>query len=131
MDLAELKRLSLAARESTHTVGGRSFTLRVPTRHETTVAVRLNSAASGGDEAALYVIARRALLDAAVVGWAGVLVSDLLPAGAPEAESAYPHEPGAVPILLDAQPAWAAELSDKLVELLAARNTLQDSAAKN
>lgn len=130
MDLADLKRRSLAARETSHEIDGRAFTLRVPTRHETTVAVRRASAGAGGDEAAVYVIVRRNLLEAAIVRWSGVKVGDMLP-GEGDAGDDYPHEPGAVPFLLDAQTDWAAELSDKLVELIAARNSLQDSAAKN
>ena len=129
MDLADLKRRSLAARETAHAIDGRSFTLRVPTRHETTVAVRKCSTDSGKDEAALYIIVRRYLLEQAIVDWSGVTVHDLLPDD--ESIELQPFEPGAVPFLLDAQVDWASSLSDRLVELIAARNAAQDSAAKN
>jgi len=129
MDLADLKRRSLASRETTHAINGRDFTLRVPTRHETTVAVRKCSVDAGTDEAALYVIVRRYLLEQAIVAWSGVTVHDLLPDD-PSTEL-QPHEAGAVSIMLDTQIGWASELSDKLVELIAARNAAQDSAAKN
>ena len=127
MELADLKRRALASRETQHSIEGRSFTLRVPTRHEMTVAVQ-KSRAESTDEPALFVIVRRQLLEKAVVAWTGVTLQDFFAEEGPEPQD---FDPEAVPLLLDAKPDWAAELSDKLVELIGARNKLQDSAAKN
>lgn len=129
MDLDDLKRKAAAACETGHSIGPRSFTLRVPTRYQVSLVVARHGGTEGDQGQALFLIARRMLLEQALVGWAGVLVSDILPDSADA--TAQPHEPGAVPLLLDAQPAWAGELSDRLVELIAERNQRQDSAAKN
>lgn len=79
MDLQTLQARALAAREVTHTVGEITYRLRVPTRHDVLLAAqRTGAMQAAGDRAAMLVM-QRALLDAAVVGWAGVRVHHVLP----------------------------------------------------
>lgn len=129
MDLQELQARALRAREFTKVVDGRTFTLRIPTRDESLVAAR-RLGGSLGDNLAGLLLLQRALLKDAIVGWQGLVVGDVLK-DAPEAADALPFEAGAVPLVLDANPEWADQLSKELAERAAARNQRIEAEAKN
>ena len=94
MDLADIKRQALAAREFSLTVGGtRHITLRAPTQHEIVLAARRAGLHLLDEDAAAQVLLQRSLLLLAVVSWAAVLLADVLPAHEP-APDLLPFEPG-------------------------------------
>lgn len=126
MDLDDIRRQALAAREFQRVIEHATFTLRIPTRHETTLAIR--RAGPLEDEARLLV-AERLLLEGAIVRWSGVRVRDVLPGHELAEDLAYDRS--AVGLLLDAQPDWARELGLAMVDHMAARNAAQDTAEKN
>jgi len=131
MDLQTIQRLALAAREfSPEPLPGQgarvSVTLRVPTRHEVQLALRRCQA--GADTAGMLLL-ERALLEQAVVAWAGVQVRDVLP-DHPN-DDAMPLEPGAVPLLLDAQPDWAQAWATALLERMRQARQVEEAAEKN
>lgn len=131
MELDDIRRQALAAREFPvaieHASRRISFTLRIPTRHETRIALQR---AGPQDDAARLLVAERLLLEGAVVAWIGVRIGDVLPEHEPGSDE-LAFERSAVGLLLDAQPAWASELGLQLVDRMAQRNTAQDTAAKN
>lgn len=134
MDLADLKHRAQVARQfdvvvdhGVDGIGPVSITLRVPTRHEASVAY-MESA--GRVKAASDVRFERALLLCAIVGWAGVRVRHVLP-DSPQASDAIELEPDAVALVLDAQPAWEDALLPELLARLTARNTALEAAEKN
>lgn len=129
MDLHELQSRAQRAREFTKTVDGRTFTLRIPTRDESLVAAR-RLGGSLGDNLAGLLLLQRALLKDAIVGWQGLVIGDVLKS-APEAAEPLPFEAGAVPLVLDANPEWADQLSRELAERAAARNQRIEAEAKN
>lgn len=131
MELDDIRRQALAAREFERAVDHATFTLRIPTRHEVTIAVRRAAAKTlaGDSDPAHLLLLERMLLEAAIVRWSGLTVRDILPAH--ELAEDLPHEPGAVGLLLDAQPDWARELGMALFDRMAARRDAQDTAAKN
>lgn len=132
MELADLKRFALAAREFSHSVGdpARQISLRVPTQHQIDLAARRSGLSSLSDDQAANVVLSRSLLLLGVVGWSGITVGDVLPGNAQSAEP-LPWEAGAVELLLDAQPEWAQEMYEALIEQLLSRKALKDTAAKN
>lgn len=127
MDIQTIKRRSMAARESTLLVNGRSFTLRLPTTFELTLLAQ-RASLSKDEPAASFVLLRRAL-EQAVVGWDGVRVADLLPDSDDATPLAFDAE--AVPLLLDAQPDVADALTAELASKIAARAARMDTAEKN
>lgn len=128
MDLADIKRKAQAARQFVLEVDGRSYTLQLPTQHEIEVeAVRARLHDGDTDPAQLTVIRRR-LLERGVVAWAGVTCEHLAPGGGTDAADASPE---AVALLLDADPALAAQLDGAFVGRLADRNAQRAEAAKN
>jgi hypothetical protein len=136
MDLAEIKRLALAAREFTVTVGPaaapRVLSLRVPTQHEVTMAARRGGLDGVTEDRAAHVVLERVLLAIALVGWQGVTVADVLPDAAPDAGAALlPWEEGATDLLLDAQPEWARLAGTDLLARMAKRKQVRDTAKKN
>lgn len=134
MELADLKRLATAAREFDVTVGPtaapRRITLRTPTEYELTLAARRAGMHQATDDVAASLMLERTLLCDCVVAWSGVVIGDVLPTS-DQAAQPLCHEAGAVPLLLDEQPAWAQALWLALVERLAQRKELKDTAAKN
>jgi hypothetical protein len=129
MDLADIQRQALAARElpaPPQAAGRVTATLRIPTRHEVQLALQR---AGPQDDAGRMVTLERHLLEAAVVGWAGVQLRDVLP-GHPN-DDAMLHEAGAVPLLLDAQPDWAQAWGLVLFEAMRQSRQTQDAAEKN
>lgn len=136
MDLEYIRRKALAAREYTLTVGPahapRTIHLRLPTDYDVRLAGARGRVGGLADVAATIVL-ERALLVLAIVGWSGVVCTDLLPsaAGTPGADEPFAFEPGAAEALLDAQPAWADAIWHDLVQRLSERNARAEAAAKN
>jgi len=134
MDLADLKRRALAAREFQKAVGPqeslRQFTLRVPTPHEVKVAASRAGLSAVVEDQAAHVLLQRALLVPAVVAWSGVTVGDVL-ADAEPGTDALELEAGAVELVLDAHPDWEQELVSELYQRMAQRREQKDTAAKN
>ena len=129
MDLADIQRLAIAARQfqAEPLAAGRvNATLQIPTRHEVKLEMRR---AGGNDDAGSLVILERAMLQGFLVGWSGVLIKDVLP-GHPN-DDALPFEPAAVPLLLDAQPEWADAWSVQLFARMRAYREQQETAEKN
>lgn len=131
LDIHDLRRKVLAARQFTHEVGGVTFTLRMPTEHQVQVE-SLRSGLSGASHdglAAAMTVLRRRLLELAVVDWAGAMVSHLVPGYEPDEPLAFDAD--AVPLLLDVQTDMAAALDAELVRRLAERNKPLEEAEKN
>lgn len=131
LDIHDLRRKVLAARQFTHEVGGITFTLRMPTEHQVQVE-SLRSGVGGSSHenlAAAMTVLRRRLLELALVDWSGAKVSHLVPGHEPDEPLEF--DPDAVPMLLDAQPAVANELDNELVQRLADRNKPLEEAEKN
>ncbi|MFO0453140.1 MAG: hypothetical protein ACK52I_31535 [Pseudomonadota bacterium] len=127
MDFADIARRAAAAREFTHTINAAQFTLRLPTRHEATVA--LLRASGGGDFAAAAMVEfRRALLAAGIVGWGGIVVGDIVPGGGDES---LPWAAAAVPLLLDNRPDYADALGEVYMARMAERTSATEAAEKN
>ena len=130
MELDDIRRNALAARQFTVVVGECSFTLRAPTRHEASVAYNRVGQHAGAPDTAAMVRWQRAVLVPAVVGWQGVLLQHVLP-NEPGGTEPLPWEPGAVELVLDAQPAWDDQLTHALLDHIAKRRAVEDTAAKN
>lgn len=127
-DIADLRRKQLASREFTVTVGAASYTLRLPTQHEKQVQAMRARGTEPDADAAMSALLLRLLLERAVVGWSGVVASQLVPgAGADVVDFA----PDAVPLLLDGDPDTALALTDAFVRRENERNNRVDAAAKN
>lgn len=134
MDLEEIKRLALVARQFDVTVGPedapRFISLRLPTQHEVVLATRRAGLHRMADDMAAHVVLQRALLVSSVIAWSRVTVGDVLP-DSPAAAELLVYEPGAVELLLDAKPEWEEHLGAELLSRLAQRRAVQDTAAKN
>lgn len=134
MDLADIKRQANAAREFVVEVGAanapRHLTLRAPTAFEVKVAALRSGVAGIQNDQAAIVVLQRALLVAAVVGWVGVCVGDVLK-GHANATDALDWDASAVELLLDAQPEWAEALGSALLDRMAQRREDRDTAEKN
>jgi hypothetical protein len=139
MDLAEIARRQRAAREVLHEEGGCRFTLRLPTAHESRCALlavvpALPAAAGkarieiGGEDLARL---NRLLLERALVGWEGVHLRHLLPDLAADEDQPWPWSEAAVPLLLDAQPAWEKALRDRMGDAAERRGAALEADAKN
>lgn len=119
MDLEQLRRAALASREffapAVPGFDGVTATLRVPTRFEVQIALKR---CGGDDDAARLITLERMVLSAAIVGWTGARITDILPDHPNDDPLVF--EPGAVPLLLDAQPdlaqAWGLALFERMRE---------------
>ena len=131
LDIHDLRRKVLAAREFSLVIDGVSFTLRVPSEHQVQVASLRSGLGSGErhEQGAALLLLRRRLLEEALIGWAGAKVSHLVPGYEPD--EALDFDPDAVPLLLDVQGGWAQQLDEALVMRLAERHKPQDTAEKN
>jgi hypothetical protein len=135
MELDDIRRQALAAREFQKVIEHVTFTLRLPTRYEVTLAARRSAArgatldGSTDNDPAHLLILERLLLEQAVVRWSGLRLRNVLPDEATDED--ITHSSGAVPLLLDAQPDWARELGVALFDRMAQRRERQDTAAKN
>jgi hypothetical protein len=111
--IARLQAEALKAREFTHTIGERCYTLRVPTRREVRECVYARGMLRSGSSAMLLPLLRHYLLLQAVVAWTGVRERDAAP-GASAAP--LPWSPPAVAMVLDAMPDEADALGVVLLE---------------
>jgi hypothetical protein len=134
MDLADLKRYALAQREFSCTLGEvnapRTITLRIPTHHETVLAARRSGLHTAGDDLASHIVLQRSLLLQAVCAWSGVLIGDVLP-DHDDAAKPLVYEREAVELVLDSQKDWEVELGAQLLQRMANRREVKDTAAKN
>jgi hypothetical protein len=130
MDLDYIRRRAEAARLFQRTVGGCSFELRRPTKLQTSVAFAEARAASTGAPAAAHVRFQRLVLLQALVGWSGVLVRHVLP-GHEGGDEPFAFEPGAVEVLLDAQPEWESGLLSELLAEADRHRQAEEAAAGN
>ena len=134
MDLQDLKRQALAAREFSVPVGPadapRHITLRLPTQHEIVLASRRSGLHAVQDDAAAHVVLQRALLLLAVVGWSGMQVLDVLPDHAQGTE-VLEWSADAVALVIDAHPGWEADLNVALMQHMVERRVTKDTASKN
>jgi len=136
MDLEYILRKERAAREYTIQVGPsdapRSIQMRLPTEHELRLAGARSRVGVLSDAEATIAVERE-LLCLAVVGWAGVLCSDLLAASAGTAQGVEPFafEPGAVAPLLDANPQWSGILWNDILGRIVRRGEQREEHAKN
>jgi hypothetical protein len=132
IDLAQLKARAEAARRFDHAVGPASFSLVVPTRQELTVYAAQARAEvpglAGADVASLMALAAHPMLCKAVRGWSGLLERHLLADGS---EEPVPFDPGVMPLVIDAQPEWAAELVQEIYRRIGERKARIEAAAKN
>jgi len=136
MDLDYIQRKARAAREYTTTLDAqgapRTFQLREPTKHQSVLA-GLRCRADAGTPGVAMVLLGRALLLECIVGWQGVLISDLLPV-APEGQDTtqpFAFDPAAIELLLDTNPHWEQQLWSGLVDRMARRDGVFEEAAKN
>lgn len=132
MNLADIHRQAQAAREFTEVVDGATFTLRVPTRLDSRVALARVLAANPGepDNGVLAIRVERESLMQAIVRWSGVplrwVLRDVEPA---DEQCAFDRT--MVGLLLDERPVVAEQLGRVLFERIRAYNEARDTAAKN
>ena len=117
-DIADLQRKANAAREFVVRVGAASYTLRLPTEHETRVAALRARGTTDEADPAFSDVLVRSLLERALVAWDGVTCAMLAPGAGPEPASLVP---GAAALLLDNQPEAAQALTLAFVERSAQR----------
>lgn len=126
--IARLEAAALKAREFTHAIGERSYTLRVPTLREVRECVHARGLGRGAVDAMVLPLLRHYLLLQCLVGWTGVRERDVLPGG----ESApLPWSPRAVALLLDQLPDEADALGKLLMERADERAAATEADAKN
>lgn len=108
--IARLEAAALKAREYEHTIGDRTYVLRVPVpldlfevAHRRGVAQRASLL--------MTALTRRYVLEAAVIGWTGVRERDLIDGGASDP---VPWSPRAVVLLLNQRAQDASELEAEL-----------------
>lgn len=131
LDLADLKRRVLALRlRRFEPTPGVVVECTLPTPHDIDLASLVEfDAHRHAPTAAQFATARRLLLQS-ITGWDGVRTGHL-PGLDKLGDQPLPFDPDLVPVLLDAQPAWATHLRDALVQALEERRQQQDAAAKN
>ena len=128
MDLDYIRRKAMAARQFECAAGPASFTLRLPTKLESSIAYAGAHSAGRADSSAGLRF-ERALGVQAVVGWSGVLVRHALHSH--DGDEPFEFEPGAAEVLFDAQPEWEDELNAALVDELNERAARAKAAAGN
>lgn len=128
MDLADLKARAQRAREFTHTCGDCTFTLRTPTRLEMRQCMHERGLDPAGASPLLPALLQRYLLERFVVGWMGPRESHVVADAGP---APLPWSADAVPLLLDAQPAWADELGTVLLASVSQRAERIEADAGN
>lgn len=126
--IARLEAAALKAREFTHTIGERCYTLRVPTRREVRECVHTRGLGGAQVSAMLLPLLRHYLLQLQLVGWTGVRESDVLPGGS---AAPLPWSPRAVALLLDALPDEAEALGQLLMDRADQRTGAVEAEEKN
>ena len=125
----ELRAAALKAREFTHAIGERVFTLRTPTRHEVRQTLHQHKLLDEGGRVLVLQLLEHHLLLAGLVGWTGVRVRDVLPASGDAAP--LPWSADAVELYLDAQPDDADALGSVLFARASARTAALEADANN
>jgi len=128
MDLDYIRRKAMAARQFECAAGPASFTLRVPTKLESSIAYA-GAHSAGKVDSSSGLRFERALGLLAVVGWSGVLVRHVLPTH--DGNEPFEFEPGAAEVLFDAQPEWEGVILQALMARVAERQAVEDTAEKN
>jgi hypothetical protein len=129
MELEDIKRAALKQRRFEVVAGPATFALLVPTKLESTLAYT-GATRGGALEGVAMLRFQRDLVLQAVVGWSGVTLGHVL-GEVPEAAEALAWEPGAVALVLDANPAWEEAATVALVARMTERRAAWDTAAKN
>ena len=127
--IARLEAAALKAREITHTIGERIYTLRIPTRTDVRECVYSHGLSRGGvvDAMALPLLRHYLLLDG-LVGWTGVRERDAVHGG----ESApLPWSRRAVVLVMDQLPNDAEALGKALLAEADRRTEAIEADAKN
>lgn len=126
-------RAALQAREVTwtaeHPLGAVRVVLRAPSRHEMRMQARelgLDGPMGGVSLAVL----KHELVLRALQRWEGVRLGHVLPQHA-EAQSPLPLSPRTARMLLDAQPDWADEMGDALMQRVQLRTSAIEADAGN
>lgn len=125
----ELRAAALKAREFTHTIGERTFTLRTPTRHDVRQTLHEHRLLDEGGRILVLQLLQYQLLRAGLIGWTGVRVHDVVPDSADAAP--LPWSADAVDLYLDAQPDDADALGAELFARAGTRNAGLEADAKN
>lgn len=129
MDAIErLEAAALKAREFEHTIGERTYTVRMPTRTEVRECLHEHGLLKGGGSPTAPLLFDTYLLRRAVVGWMGVRESDAVPGGD---RAPLPWSERAVALVLEARTADADALSAALNARIAARDAAIAEDAKN
>jgi hypothetical protein len=129
MELDDIKRHALAARQFQVTHGEGTFTLTMPTKLQSSIAYAQAMEASARVASATSLRFNRALLLLAITTWSGVLLKSALPDIASDEQMEF--EPGAVELLLDAQPDLEKVLFEELMSRFMQRSKVLDTAEKN
>jgi hypothetical protein len=129
MDFNTLRASVLASRRFTATVEalpGAEFTLQAPTRHEAKLHA-LEYFTAGAVPGVAGLKAQRAMLQAALVGWAGVGVSAI----GVQDDAPLAFTPDAAELLIDERPDVADALMTQVVQRVVERDTRFEVASKN
>lgn len=129
-ELDYISRKARAAREFDCVAGPASFTLRVPTKLESSIAFAESLDGRKRRDSVTSLRFERALVLQSVVGWSGVTVGHVLPDYTQPAEP-FEFEPGAAELLFDAKPEWEGAVLQALMQRIAQRQAAEDTAAKN
>lgn len=131
MDLDQIRRQAQAARQFELAFGPAVFCLEAPTKLQSSVCY-MEATGGKGSSAAGMLRFQHALALLCITGWRGVTVGHVLPGlDAQEASAPFAFEPGAAEVLLDAQPNWADAIMSALMDKVAQRVAVEDTAAKN
>lgn len=122
--MKQLKEKSEAARTFTVSYKENSYTMRLPTRHETRATVAQATEQYGG---ANFVWARM-LLEKALIGWTGITAGDVVPDAGGEP---LLWDVDAVVLLLDERPDIEDHLSNALMDRVKERNAKLEALTKN
>lgn len=131
MDRDELRAQARQARQISvplDDAAGIAVTITLPTRYEMQLCLLEAAGVGQHIDAAAKLRYRRLELLRAVAGWAGIRERHVLAAGS---DAPLPFDAGLVDLLLDAQPAWEDTIGSALLDELAKRNKLRDTAEKN
>lgn len=128
MDAADIRAAAQRAREFTHAIGERVFTLRAPTRTELRETIRAHGLMSAAGDVMALPLLNHYLLLRGLVGWVGVRLCDL---GFSADTAPLPWSADAVAVLLDAQPEWADQMGAALLTRSQQRTAAAEADAKN
>lgn len=127
MTLDDLKSAVESARRFTHTIDGRTFTLRTPTEHEIDLSY-FRAVASGLEHGGASFEATREVSTKAVIGWTEVMTTDILPS-LPSEPLVY--SPDAALLLFDAKQEWFDSIKKAVRDRREESKAKTEEAAKN